>query len=471
MDAKKRKTIRIIIIIVAAIALAVGTAVYILAPDEVEADTVSRTDVTRTLSEIGTVICDDPVTIYAPVSGRIQSVSFNVNDSVKQGDVIAVYDMKSFEDSLLSASLNVEYHEDGLNALVSENEKNKAAAGAASGSAASLKQQFMDTESGISQIDVDQAKRNQYVQATMQGIEAAVANMNTELEIMSKDENVSREALDSMKDKISKSRDAMATLPVNGMTIEESARYTELKMQLEVIEKEWADSLSRKAAAEEKIVSEDQIEQLSDSLELAKLEQDKAQAVYDLADSGVISTGAGTVTEKMIDDGAVVEAGAPVMVVQPLTGFKVTVSVSRFDIDTVEIGQKARITLGDNTYEGVVDNIVPVAVHDSSGKPKVRVDVAFADRSVTPTIGIEAEVTICTGEAKDVLTVSDKAVYTDDEGDYVFAIVNGKVEKRYITRGLSGDGRIEVTGGLSEGEKAIVSAVSEDDLGSRVTEE
>ena len=112
MDAKKRKKIRIIIVIVAAIVLAVGTAVYILAPDEVEADAVSRTDVTRTLSEIGTITCDDPVTIYAPVSGRIQSVSFNVNDSVKAGDVIAVYDMQSFEDSLLSASLNVDYHED-----------------------------------------------------------------------------------------------------------------------------------------------------------------------------------------------------------------------------------------------------------------------------------------------------------------------------------------------------------------------
>ncbi len=188
-------------------------------------------------------------------------------------------------------------------------------------------------------------------------------------------------------------------------------------------------------------------------------------------DSGVISAESGTVTEKMIDDGAVVEAGTPVMVVQPLTGFKATVSVSRFDIDTVEIGQKAQIKLGDSTYEGIVDNIVPVAVHDSSGKPKVRVDVVFADKSVAPTIGIEAEVTIFTGEAKNVLTVSDKAVYTDDEGDYVFAIVNGKVVKRYITRGMSGDGRIEVAGGLSEGDKTIVSAISEDDLGSRVTEE
>ncbi|SCX83892.1 HlyD family secretion protein [Lachnospiraceae bacterium XBB2008] len=471
MDAKKRRTIRIIIMIVAAIALAVGIAVYILAPDEVEADEVSRGDVTSTIREIGTVICDDPVTIYAPVSGRIRSVCFNVNDSVRSGDVVAEYDMESFEYSLLSASLNVDYHEDGYNALVSENDKNKAAAGSASSNAASLKQQFIDVESGINQIDTDQAERNQYVQATMQGIEAAVANMNTELEIMSKDENVSREALESMKDKISKSRDAMATLPVNGMTSEESAHYNELKMQLELIEKEWTESLSRKAAAEEKIVSEDQIEQLSDSLELAKLEQEKAQTMHDLADSGVISAGAGTVIEKMIDDGAVVEAGAPVMVVQPLTGFKATVSISRFDIDTVSIGQQAVIKLGDNAYEGIVDNIVPVAVYDSSGKPKVRVDVVFADKSVTPTIGIEAEVTIYTGEAKDVLTVSDKSVYTDDEGDYVFAIVNGKVEKRYITRGLSGDGRIEVTSGLSEGEKTIVSAVSEDDLGSRVTEE
>lgn len=471
MDGKKRRIIRIIILAAAAVALAAGIAVYLLAPDEVEADTVSKADITSTIREIGFITCDDPVTVYAPVSGRIDRVNFKVNDSVKAGETVATYEMKSFEDSLLSASLNVDYQEDGYNALVSENNKNKSAAGAARSSAEALKQQFIDAESDLNRIETDQTKRNQYVQATIQGIEAAVANMNTELEIMSKDENVSRESLDSMKDKISKSRDAMATLPVNGMTVEESERYTGLKMQLEVIEKEWADALSRRITAEEKIVSDESIEQLSDSLEIAKLEQGKAQAVYDLAGAGVLAQEAGTVTEKLIDDGAVVEAGVPVMVIQPLTGFKATVSISRFDIDTVEIGQKASIKLGDKAYEGTVDDIVPVAVHDSSGKPKVRVDVVFEDKDVAPTIGIEAEVTIYTGESAGVLSVSDKAVYTDDGGDYVFIISNGRVDKRYITKGISGNGRVEVTGGLSEGDSAIISAVSEDDLGSRVTAE
>ena len=288
---------------------------------------------------------------------------------------------------------------------------------------------------------------------------------------MSKDENVSREELDAMRDKISKSRDAMATLPVNGMTADESARYAYLKMALEAIEKEWSDSLSRKASAEEKIVSEDQIEQLSDSLELAKLEQEKALTVHDTALSGIVSSDSGTVTDRMVDDGAFVEAGTPIMVIQPLSGFMASVNISRFDIDTVKVGQEAAIRLGDKTYEGSVARIVPIAVSDSSGKPKVRVDVAFNDTDVTPTIGIEAEVTIYTGTVQNTLSVSDRSVYTDDNGDYVFVIEHGKVARKNITKGLAGNGRIEVTSGLSEGDKTIISAISEDDIGSRVTEE
>ena len=65
------------------------------------------------------------------------------------------------------------------------------------------------------------------------------------------------------------------------------------------------------------------------------------------------------------------------------------------------------------------------------------------------------------------MTTSDKAVYTDDNGDYVYVLEKGKIARRNITCGARGNGLVEIVEGINENEKVITSPVTEDDIGTR----
>ena len=122
----------------AGLAVLVGGVVYAAYPDSVDVWEVSKLDINSSIDTVGTIEADDIVTIYAPVSGKVSAIPVKVNELVKSGSVLASYDLTSFEEDYQKASLNSEYYEDGYNAAVTENDKNKAKAAKASSSADAL---------------------------------------------------------------------------------------------------------------------------------------------------------------------------------------------------------------------------------------------------------------------------------------------------------------------------------------------
>ncbi|WP_044931512.1 HlyD family efflux transporter periplasmic adaptor subunit [Butyrivibrio sp. AC2005] len=277
-----------------------------------------------------------------------------------------------------------------------------------------------------------------------------------------------KDSVNNIKNSLNESKDALASIPVNQLSTEDYAKYAELSRQLEVIDKQWSTSISEKMAAEEKIVSDAQLKSYEDSVEIARIEEKIAGKLLSIVKNGVTASTSGTVLERLVDDGAITEAGTPLFVIQPDSGYKATLMVSRYDIESVEVGQKAEVIIGAKTYTGSVSVISPVATTtDTSGKPKVKVEITFDDSEAKPTIGLEAQIHIFTKEEKSVLSVSDKAVYTGDDGDYIYVLKGGKAEKRSIVKGASGNGVTEILEGISEGESIITSAMSDEDVGKR----
>ena len=139
--------------------------------------------------------------------------------------------------------------------------------------------------------------------------------------------------------------------------------------------------------------------------------------------------------------------------------------ISRYDIDKIKKGQKAEITIGNTIYDGKVKKIASVAEQDSNGKPRVKVTIKLDTDKVYPVIGLEADVKIITSETKKALGVSRNCIYTDDDGTYVYTLVDNEVKKKYVTIGLEGDGNVEIVKGLKEGETVIKTTLSDDDIG------
>ncbi len=279
--------------------------------------------------------------------------------------------------------------------------------------------------------------------------------------------NAQRE-MDDYEDDIKEERIRIEALSRNSMTPEEYAQYQELERKLDLIERDWSHSFEEKMAAEGNLVNQSQLAQYKDSVQVAAVAQQAALDRLNIAKGGVTADVSGIVLEKFVDSGATVEAGAPLYTIQPDGGYKASLMVSRFDIGSVKVGQKAEVSTGSEVYSGTVSTIAPVAETDASGKPKVKVDIRLDGVKDAPPLGIEADVTIHTAEEKDTLSVATDAVYTDDDGTFVYVLSAGGIaERRDIETGIEGGGMTQVVSGLTAGEQVITSPMTKDRLGEK----
>ena len=70
--------------------------------------------------------------------------------------------------------------------------------------------------------------------------------------------------------------------------------------------------------------------------------------------------------------------------------------------------------------------------------------------------------TIYAGTSEQALAVPAEAVYTDDNGDYVYILEKRKAVKRYVTIGVEGIDSVEILDGLSDSDKVVTTVLSED---------
>ena len=464
--------VRNIIIGAAALLACGGGTAYYLMPDPVEVETLARGDINQSITEIGMIEADAPVTVYAPVGGKLSNISFKVNDKIGKGDVLARYDMADAQSRYDLAQLNLTVQEDSYNAAVEANKKARSKSYSSGNQAEGMLMDYVHTEEKRDDISIKNNDRSERIQQTRAGIEGEISRLQAELELEKakmEQEEGSLEAVEKISNQLTECFNTLATLPVTEtMPTEQFAQYAEYSRQMELMDKRYSSLMTQKFAADEKIVTDSALKEYEDNVKIAKVQEETAKKAYDTAQKGVISTISGTVMERLVDEGAIPDAGTALFVVQPDTGYKATLMISRYDIESVEVGQKARVTMGQTVYDGTVSVISPVATaSDASGKPKVKVEISFDDKTARPTIGLEAQVQIFTKEQKSVLSVLERAVYSEDDGKYVYVLTGGKAEKRAVETGASGDGYIEIISGISEGETVITQALSEEDEGGR----
>ena len=273
--------------------------------------------------------------------------------------------------------------------------------------------------------------------------------------------------VDDLEKKIKENRGVVAGFKVSALTADEYKLYLAIVREMDFVDHYWSQNFEQFLAAKQAVLPQAAIDQYEDSVLMAEIEEMRAQRNLEIAKRGVPTEVGGTIIERLVDAGATVEAGEALFVIQPDRGYKATMMISKYDIGLIEEGQKATIAYAGETYEGVVESIAAVAEPDASGKPKVKVTVVFSDKEFKPIIGLEAEVSIQTGAKDGALVVDSKGVYTDDEGDYVYVLNNGQVERKNIKVGLKGNGKAEILSGLNEGEEVITSPITEEEIGTR----
>ncbi|HEX4980284.1 MAG TPA: peptidoglycan-binding domain-containing protein [Ilumatobacteraceae bacterium] len=144
-----------------------------------------------------------------------------------------------------------------------------------------------------------------------------------------------------------------------------------------------------------------------------------------------------------------------------LTGLNqiVTLAVAADDVDRFEPGDEPVVELPDGSrVDGVVWSIADVATPDPNGGDTT-IEVVVALLETTDAYdAAPVEVVVTTTIASGVLTVPFRALLALSEGGYAVEKVTGSGTQLVgVELGSSGDGVIEITGDIAEGDEVVVS--------------
>ena len=218
-----------------------------------------------------------------------------------------------------------------------------------------------------------------------------------------------------------------------------------------------SDLASEKAIAEADSTSltKEERKKLKVADNLSELDAKSAKELVEEGKKGITAEFNGIVSKADLKNGEAVTQGMELFTIQNTDKASVDVTLSKYDYDTVKEGQKAEITLGDNTYEGTVTRMSHIAVQNEKGTPVISATVSIDDPDDDIFLGVDAKVKIHAASAKDVVTLPVEVVNIGKDGSFCYVIENGLVTRRNITTGISSEDYIEITDGIEAGEEVI----------------
>lgn len=196
---------------------------------------------------------------------------------------------------------------------------------------------------------------------------------------------------------------------------------------------------------------------------------DLRKAKKNLADATIIAPMSGTIIGTPLRPGQTISQGLSkqmiICTIADLTDMEIFLSVDETDIAKVKNGQEVDFTVdaySNKTFHGVVKSIAKGSKGNmggfSDGVVYYTVKVAINPSEISGLLPTMTARALIYGEKRtDILMVPLIAVHNDDNGDYVYIIKDEQPEKAYVKTGLTNESNVEITEGLTEGQKLVVS--------------
>lgn len=216
---------------------------------------------------------------------------------------------------------------------------------------------------------------------------------------------------------------------------------------------------------QEEAISSQQVDEVRNQFEIAKLGYEQAQFSYDKARAGfnaintnssLIAPISGVITEKNIELGNMLQPGVPVITIEDNTSFLVECNIEESFQAKINIGLKADFILDNGVkIAGTVVEVVPaIDTFSRSFLVKVRLQ---GDNLKTGQYG---KLLLPIGY-ENKLAVPKTAIVTKGQLTGVYVIdANKKVWYRLVRLGSEYNNLVEITTGLKNGEMVIIEGLS-----------
>lgn len=191
--------------------------------------------------------------------------------------------------------------------------------------------------------------------------------------------------------------------------------------------------------------------------QLAAATAQSAAAGENASRATVMSPISGVVSDRKVEQGEAVTAGAELMTVVNPRELELAANVPVDEAAAVKVGQSVRFTLASlpgETFTGRVDRKDPVASMDTR---QIGLYLRVPNRNGNIVAGQFATGRIVSNNAKPVIVVPVGAVRETSGKFWVLRLSSGKVERRDVTVGArdEANGLVVITSGLAAGDRII----------------
>lgn len=165
---------------------------------------------------------------------------------------------------------------------------------------------------------------------------------------------------------------------------------------------------------------------------------------------------AGTITALNARTGSNVSQGAPMAQVASTEDLEISTFVPERRIGTLSLGQDASVKIDafpDERFSAAVSRIAP-QLDRASRALGTTLRFAGADPRIRP--GMFARIDLIVDERDGAITVPQRAIVRRADGIFVYVVdEDERAERRTVSLGIETEGRVEITEGVSAGERVV----------------
>ncbi len=498
---KRRKRIIIgsVVVVVAAVAVLprafAGPSYPVVSVKEVTVGSVSQS-----VDGSGAVQSEEVKTYFSPVSATVSAFDLQVGDTVEAGDTLLTYDSAELDNLYKQAELTGSAANYGYQDSIQKDNKNASEYNRSSAALEIINKQLDDEDDNVDHLNKrvneytgyqgDSSNKLADLKSRQDAAKAAIAALDTANQTLkdakfaldsstlakdSEDYKKLQDAVTVAQNAVNEAtpaaRQAQTDLPNIEKSIQdEQNNYNEIVKKLDSYQSRLKDAEKNKTKLETSKSKEEGIKDSTDAAKLSGAARSQLAAQNNLSTleatmtkddiqqgkDGIKADFSGVVTKVAAVAGGPATKGGELLTVASSEDVIVEMSITKSDLEKMEEGQKATVTLAGHTYEGTVTKLSRIAEKNDKGTPVVTAQVKIDNPDENIYLGLEAKVSVQGRSAKDVLVVPAECVNSGQDGDFCYVVnENGVVEKKVIEKGLASDDAVEVKSGLAAGDKVI----------------
>ena len=459
---RKKKKLKLIIPLVIIVALVIAFKAFSgggTTTIPVYTDQVSTGDIASELSVSGKVIAEESVTFFAPANAKIEGID------VRTGDVLLCFDKDAVAYAKQQSELEQKISSADYNSNVQYNNEQKTKLAQAEAEIAecelaveNYEKYIDDLTNGITDLTAlkksDLYAKKYSIEKEMNNYDLAMQfpDEDTDIEMLSRKKVEKQNELNKLNDELSLLADYKTDYGWEDL-------LTQAKKDLADYQERLTEAKSDKAGAEAAVVNGNKLAGYELNKTKSELESADAGKKYEAALNGIVAGFNGVISELSVVEGATVQEGTQLMVLDSIDNVCVEFQASKYALETLQIGQPAEIIISGNSYTGSVSKINHIAEVNTSGTATVAARIHIDNPDENIYLGLDAKLKILTASETGVLQVPVEAVNVDSQGEFCYIIENGILAKKYVTTGISSEAYIQIVDGLTANQEIVTTAV------------